>query len=161
MNKEVRYDDVKQNNGQVTIRLLFDCRNYGGAYIPIYVKALKPTKSEINDYGSVDEFCRLNLTKWKMLGAPAEVLEHVEHLIGKTLWCYYNGAECSWKFFDPDGCIDKENKGLDVLKCDIRGADLDKLHKLKGAYYEPHCDSNQNYGDVNVHAVYDFMQPKA
>ena len=127
MNKEVRYDDVKQKNGQVMIRLRFFEKNNGDAYIPVYVKALKPTKAEIKKYGTIEddedetgvsEFCRLNLTKWKIIGAPKEVLKYVKNLIGKTLWCYYNGAECSWKFFDPD--------------------------------------AKKNYGDEEVHAVYDM-----
>ena len=177
MNKEVRYDDVKQKNGQVTIRLRFFVENNtddefnNDAYIPIYVKALKPTKAEIKKYGTfeddedmtgVSEFCRLNLTKWKMVGAPKEALKYVKKLIGKTLWSYYNGAECAWKFFDADGGVDYKNSGLHVIKTKVNDSILEKLYELsKGTCYEPHCDSNQNYGDVNVHAVYNFMQVKA
>ena len=177
MNKEVRYDDVKQKNGQVTIRLRFFAENNVDdefccdAYIPIYVKALKPTKAEIKTYGTfeddedmtgVSEFCRLNLTKWKMVGAPKEALKYVKKLVGKTLWCYYNGAECSWKFFDPDGDLDDKNAELYVIKTKVNDNVLDKLYELsEGICYEPHCDSKHNYGDEDVHAVYDFMRVKA
>ena len=172
MNKEVRYDDVKQKNGQVTIRLRFFVENnvdneFGSdAYIPVYVKSLKPTKAEIKKYGTfeddedetgVSEFCRLNLTKWKMIGAPKEALKYVKKLIGKTLWCYYNGAECSWKFFDPDGDIDVKNAGLYIIEGEINDKNIDKLYELElGKCYEPYCDARGNYGDVNVHAVYDM-----
>lgn len=172
MNKEVRYDDVKQKNGQVTIRLRFFVENnvddefHSDAYIPVYVKALKPTKAEIKKYGTIEddedetgvsEFCRLNLTKWKMVGAPKEALKYVKKLIGKTLWCYYNGAERSWKFFDPDGDVDTKNAGLYVIKSKINDKIIDELYELElDKCYEPHCDSHENYGDVNVHAVYDM-----
>ena len=172
MNKEVRYDDVKQKNGQVTIRLRFLAKNNtddefsSDVYIPVYVKALKPTKAEIKKYGTfedgedetgVSEFCRLNLTKWKMIGAPKEALKYVKKLIGKTLWCYYNGAESSWKFFDPDGDVDAKNAGLYVIKGKINDKIIDELYELEyGKRYEPHCDSHGNYGDAKVHAVYDM-----
>ena len=172
MNKEVRYDDVKQKNGQVTIRLRFSAENNvdddycSDAYIPVYVKPLKPTKAEIKKYGTfeadedetcVSEFCRLNLTKWKMVGAPKEALKYVKKLIGKTLWCYYNSAERSWKFFDPDGDVDAKNAGLYVIKSKINDKIIDELYELEyGESYEPHCDAHGNYGDVNVHAVYDM-----
>lgn len=170
MNKEVRYDDVKQKNGQVTIRLRFFAANNtdsefsSGAYIPIYVKALKPTEAEIKKYGTndegetgVSEFCRLNLTKWKMVGAPKEALKYVKKLIGKVLWCYYNGAECSWKFFDPDGDVDSKNAELYVIKTKVNDSILKKLYELgEGICYEPHCDAKENYGDERVHAVYDM-----
>lgn len=166
MNKEVRYDDVKQKNGQVTIRLRFFEKNNGDAYIPVYVKALKPTKAEIKKYGTikddenetgVSEFCRLNLTKWKMVGAPKEAIKYVKNLIGKVLWCYYNGAECSWKFFDPDGGVDSKNAKLYVIKTKMNDSTLEKLDELgEGVCYEPHCDAKENYGDERVHAVYDM-----
>ena len=169
MNKEVRYDDVKQKNGQVTILLRFSAENNvdddycSDVYIPVYVKPLKPTKAEIKKYGAdedetgVSEFCRLNLTKWKMIGAPKEALKYVKKLIGKTLWCYYNGAERAWKFFDPDGDIDAKNAGLCIIKNKINDRIIDELYELEyGESYEPHCDSHGNYGDVNVHAVYDL-----
>ena len=172
MNKEVRYDDVKQKNGQVTIRLRFLAKNNtddefsSDVYIPVYVKALKPTKAEIKKYGTfedgedetgVSEFCRLNLTKWKMIGAPKEALKYVKKLFGKTLWCYYNGAESSWKFFDPDGDVDAKNAGLYAIKGKINDKIIDELYELEyGKSYEPHCDSHGNYGDAKVHAVYDM-----
>lgn len=172
MNKEVRYDDVKQKNGQVTIRLRFFAENNtddefnSDAYIPVYVKALKPTKAEIKKYGTIEddeemtgvsEFCRLNLTKWKIVGAPKEALKYVKKLIGKTLWCYYNGAECSWKFFDPDGYVDAKNAGLYIIKSKINDQIIDELYELElGKCYEPHCDAHGNYGDAEVHAVYDM-----
>lgn len=166
MNKEVRYDDVKRKNGQVTIRLRFTDDEFNDAYIPVYVKALKPTKAEIKKYGTIEddedktgvsEFCRLNLTKWKMVGAPKEALKHVEKLIGKVLWCYYNGAECSWKFFDPDGDVDSKNAKLYVIKTKVNDSTLEKLYELgEGICYEPYCDAKKNYGDERVHAVYDM-----
>ena len=172
MNKEVRYDDVKQKNGQVTIRLRFFAKNNtddefnSDVYIPVYVKPLKPTKAEIKKYGTFDddedetgvsEFCRLNLTKWKMIGAPKEALKYVKKLIGKTLWCYYNGAERSWKFFDSDGDVDAKNAGLYIIENKINDRIIDELYELElDKCYEPHCDAHGNYGDVNVHAVYDM-----
>jgi len=173
MNTEVRYNDVKQKNGQVTIRLRFyaekntDDKFNSDVYLPIYVKALKPTKAEIKKYGAfadyesdgVSEFCRINLTKWKVLGAPKESLKYVKCLIGKTLWCYFNGAECSWKFYDPDGDVDEKNAELYVIKAKVNDAIIEKLGMLEeGKLYEPHCDSKKNYGDESVHAVYDDLK---
>ena len=156
MNKNVRYNDIKRADGTVTIALRFygadidsdDNWDYVDSFlIPVYVKALPITTAEIRDMDGLSELCRLNETKWEIVGAPKIAQKYIKHLVGQSIWAYYNGNECCWKFMDP--C----ESSVDAL---ITDKIADRLYEeCMGVCYEPHCDIRGNFGNPKVHAVYD------
>lgn len=161
MNKNVRYTDVKRADGIVTICLRFyAANNVDGDFadsimIPVNVKALPMTPAEIKKMGGLSKLCRLNTTKWEVVGAPKIAQKYVKHLYGQSILAYYNGSEQAWKFANPD---DDPNY---VITAKVNDNIVDHLYdECEGICYEPHCDARGNYGNPKEHAVYDGRRAK-
>ena len=116
-------------------------------YACVLAKPVKLTKDDLAC--GTDEAKRVNMTRWKFKDIPS-----VKKKIGKvagTYLCYWNGRECAWKS-DDDG-IECDTSGITEDKLE---AELNALAEEEGTY-APHCDSEGNYGDESVHAVYDEL----
>ena len=150
------YKDAKKDkNGYVKIMVRFysndkrleDLDLFGDVYACVLAKPVKLTKEDLAR--GTDEAKRVNLTRWKFKDIPS-----VKKKIGKvagTYLCYWNGSECAWKS-DDEG-IECDTSGITEDKLE---AELNALAEEKGTY-APHCDSEGNYGDESVHAVYDEL----
>lgn len=163
MNTNTRFDEIKRPDGTTTIRLRFSSRECE-VVLPIDVKPITPTAAEVKKYGGIKEFCRCDITKWEVVGAPKISLKYVNRLIGKTIWTYFNGYERNWKFQDPDGCIDAKNARLYIIPSKLTDTFIDRLdiylEDNDDDFYAPHNDALCIYGNSDVHAVYD-MKAKA
>ena len=140
-NFEHKFADAKKDkNGYTKIRI----RLYDNAeYICVLAKPMPLTKSEIDSY-SLEEVLRLNLTKFELKNIPG-----TEKLYGKIegdWFMYFNGAECAWKFYEEVLTIDDD---------DLTDKQIQQLADEK-PWFEPHNDRAGNYGDEDVHAVYDL-----
>lgn len=157
-NYEVRYDDVKNPDGTVKIKVRF----YYDGYAAVIAKPIPISLEDIegvgSDEGNVEldksECCYLNLTKWKIVDVPGHFSKVAKHLIGTELWLYYNGCERAWKFFDDD-----DDMYLDDVNTTREYLDL-LYDESRNGCYEPHADDDGNFGDETMHAVYDINSLK-
>ena len=144
-NKQMDYENKfadckKDNDGFTKIRI----RLYGSAeYICVLAKPVPLTKSEIDSY-SLEEVLRLNLTKFELKNIPGT--EKLYGDVSGEFIMYFNGAECAWKFYEEVLAIDDE---------DLTDEQIQQL-AVEKPWFEPHNDGAGNYGDEDVHAVYDL-----
>ena len=145
MDYENKFADCKKDNdGFTKIRI----RLYGNAeYICVLAKPVPLTdpdvKKEIDRIGA-DEAKRINFTAFTLKNIPG-----TEKLYGKIegdWFMYFNGNECAWKFDEDALTIDDD---------DLTDEQIQQL-AVEKPWFEPHNDRAENYGDEDVHAVYDL-----
>ena len=144
-NFEHKFADAKKDkNGYTKIRI----RLYDNAeYICVLAKPVPLTdpdvKKEIDRIGA-DEAKRINFTAFTLKNIPG-----TEKLYGKIegdWFMYFNGNECAWKFDEDALTIDDD---------DLTDEQIQQL-AVEKPWFEPHNDRAENYGDEDVHAVYDL-----
>lgn len=141
-------------------KILLSC---GDFVIPVEAKpSLLGEKAEVldNEELSVKEIKRLNLTRWTIRPVPELIKlfnkDVIEQLNNVDYTLYWNGgAEC-WEFFDQDNYVYINKSEYDKEERDNINNTLDELiDTLRPKLYQPHLDESGNYGNDNVHAVYD------
>lgn len=143
---ENKFSDCKKDSdGFTKIRVRF----YDNAeYVCVLAKPVPmtdPYYKRLFDALGPDEVKRLNFTVWAIKRIP----EHEDLYFGDIdgEWCmYFNGAERAWKFYDEYPSLSDD------------GMDDDIVQQLAAEepWFEPHNDEAGNYGDEDVHAVYDI-----
>ena len=146
MDYENKFADCKKDNdGFTKIRI----RLYGNAeYICVLAKPVPLTdpdvKQEIDRIGA-DEAKRINFTAFTLKNIPGT--EKLYGDVSGEFIMYFNGAECAWKFDDDYLTLVDDD--------DLTDEQIQQLADEK-PWFEPHNDGAGNYGDEDVHAVYDL-----